>query len=211
MGKAEDWVYLVEDDAAARLWLGMELEGLGFAVRSFASAGEFLEAAPSLPCGCILSDLRMPEIDGIGLLDRLAARGLRFPVVMVTAYGNVAAAVQAMKAGAVGFVEKPISDAEILENIREAHKRLTEIAEQELAGVARQRLLRLTEREREVLERLVVGLPNKGIAAALGISSRTVEAHRRSVMEKMEADNLARLVRLAIAGGLDPGRLPQRH
>jgi two-component system response regulator FixJ len=143
----------------------------------------------------------MPDMDGLELLQALAARGPLPPVIVITGHGEVPMAVQAMKLGARDFLEKPFDTAQLIASVRAA---LTGAA---AAGAGReisQRLARLTPREREVLEQLVIGRPNKGIARALAISPRTVEIHRARVMEKMRADSLSQLVRMAVAAGIDP-------
>ncbi len=196
-------VYIVDDDMMVRHLLGQVLSAAGFAARSFGSAQDFLDAAPGLAPGCVVADVRMAGIDGLELLKMLAERDMPFPVVVISGHADVPMAVRAMKTGAVDFVEKPFSGATILDSIARAQDRLARSREEtEAAEEARARLALLTEREREVLEGLAAGLPNKTVAYDLGISPRTVEAHRARIMEKMQARNLSHLVRLALAAGI---------
>jgi two-component system response regulator FixJ len=198
---ASQHVYIVDDDEAIRDALEAFLDGSGFAVQSFASAAAFLDAAGSLAHGCVLMDVRMPGMDGLQLQEELARRGLRFSVIVMTGHGEVALAVRAMKAGAADFLEKPFDNDMLLESIRSALARAEPDA---AASEASRRLAHLSVRERQVLEGLVAGLPNKTIAYDLEISPRTVEIYRARLMDKMEAKTLAELVRLAVAAGVEP-------
>lgn len=201
--KSKGAVYIVDDDDAVRDSLGFQLETLGYHVRSFASGADFLMEARTLPEGCLILDVRMPEIDGIELQSRLNVLELKFPVIMITGHGDVPLAVRAMKAGAVDFIEKPFSEQAILESIGVAQqRRRQEGHKSEDADIALARLALLSTREREVLEGLVAGRPNKVIAFDLGLSVRTVEVHRARVMDKMQARSLSELVRLALAAGV---------
>jgi len=198
-------IYIVDDDEAVRDSLSLLLETRGFTVRGFASAREFLAAAPSLRPGVLVSDVRMPEMDGLELQQHLAERGFSFPLIVITGHGDVPLAVQAMKAGALDFIEKPFAAEAILNAAAAALERVGERADENpLAATAAIRLALLTPREREVLEGLLAGLPNKSIAYDLAISPRTVEIHRARVMEKMAARSLSELVRLSLAAGLQP-------
>jgi two-component system response regulator FixJ len=202
---AERRVYIVDDDEAVRDSLTVLLESKAYAVRSFGSAGEFLAAAASLPAGCLVVDIRMPEMDGLELQQRLAERGLDFPMVVITGHGEVPLAVRAMKAGAVDFIEKPFASEAILNSLDLAAARLAAPRAQDPAAVAAaNKLALLSPREREVLEGLLAGQPNKTIAYDLSISPRTVEIHRARVMDKMGARSLSELVRLALAAGVQP-------
>jgi two-component system response regulator FixJ len=181
------------------------LESKAYAVRSFGSAPEFLAAAPSLPVGCLIADIRMPEMDGLELQQRLIARALDFPMIVITGHGDVPLAVKAMKAGAVDFIEKPFASDAILDSLGAAFARLATPDEKDPTNaVAASKLILLSPREREVLEGLLAGLPNKSIAYDLEISPRTVEIHRARVMDKMGARSLSELVRLALAAGVQP-------
>jgi two-component system, LuxR family, response regulator FixJ len=196
-------IYVVDDDEAVRDSLQILLQSAGYAVRSFSSGTEFLEEAATLPNGCLIADLRMPEIDGLELQAQLTELKLRFPLIMITGHGDVPLAVRAMKAGAVDFVEKPFAPEAILNSIRLAFTRSDQAHDRSEAAVAAgARVALLSQREREVLDRLVVGMPNKTIAFELGISPRTVEIHRARVMSKMQARSLSELVRLALAAGV---------
>jgi two-component system, LuxR family, response regulator FixJ len=202
---AERRVYIVDDDEAVRDSLSVLLESKAFAVRSFASPLEFLEAAPSLPTGCLIVDIRMPEMDGLELQQHLIDRSLDFPLIVITGHGDVPLAVRAMKAGAVDFIEKPFTSEAILNSLDVALSRLAGRSEQDpTATAAAAKLTLLSPREREVLEGLLAGLPNKTIAYDLTISPRTVEIHRARVMDKMGARSLSELVRLALAAGVRP-------
>jgi two-component system response regulator FixJ len=201
----EPRVYIVDDDEAVRDSLSILLESKGYAVRSFRAAPDFLAAAPSLSAGCLIVDIRMPEMDGLELQQRLVERNLSFPLIVITGHGDVPLAVQAMKAGAIDFIEKPFASEAILVSLKIAFGRLAEPAEQDPTAVAAaNKLDLLSPREREVLEGLLAGLPNKSIAYDLGISPRTVEIHRARVMDKMGARSLSELIRLALAAGVRP-------
>ena len=198
-------VYIVDDDEAVRDSLSVLLESKAYAVRSFGSAPEFLAAAPSLPVGCLIADIRMPEMDGLELQQHLIDRSLQFPLIVITGHGDVSLAVRAMKAGAVDFIEKPFASEAILNSLDTALARSSTPSEQDPTAVAAAtKLALLSPREREVLEGLLAGLPNKTIAYDLAISPRTVEIHRARVMDKMGARSLSELVRLALAAGVRP-------
>jgi len=197
------YVYIVDDDKAAGNYLAILLTSAGFRTKCFSSGHQFLHEAPSLEPGCLVSDVRMPEMDGITLLKQLEASKLSFPVVLITGHGDIKMAVQAITSGAVDFIEKSSDDETILATVRRAQLQLTKDCESdELAKIAAKRLSSLSERELEVLERLIAGMPNKTIARDLGISSRTVEFHRSHVMTKMQASGISVLVRLALLAGL---------
>ena len=196
-------VYIVDDDEAVRDSLSVLLESCAYQVRAFGLAQEFLDAAPALPPGCLIADIRMPEMDGLELQRCLSERSLSFPLIVITGHGDVPLAVRAMKAGALDFIEKPFSSQAILGSVATALSRLQADAGRDPAAVAAAAKLELlSSREREVLEGLLAGLPNKSIAYDLAISPRTVEIHRARVMDKMGARGLSELVRLALAAGL---------
>ncbi len=192
--------YVVDDDAAVRESLTMLLESAGFQVRAHESATTFLAAASPEGVGCVLTDVQMPELNGLELQQRLSTLGIRLPVIVMTGHGDVPIAVQALKAGATDFLEKPFDDEQLLSAVKGAIA-VSRRARDEATAVAdiATRLATLTPREREVLDRLVAGQPNKTIAYDLGSSPRTVEVHRARVMEKMQARSLAELVRMTIA------------
>ena len=206
---AEAVIYIVDDEDAVRVSLATLLEVHGFSTQACRSGDEFLERVDAAKPGCALVDLRMPGLDGISLLRKMAESNIRLPVVMMTGFGEVATAVKAMKAGAADFLEKPLDEAELLTILHRLIARsqvalaADEQREHDLARVSR-----LTEREREVFDRLAMGMTNKGIALDLGISPRTIEIHRARIMEKLEARTLSDLVRLALALGLRQERMP---
>src|SRR6516165_1278905 len=178
---ADRLVYVVDDDEAVRDSLSLLLEARGYTVRSFAGAPEFLAAAPTLRPGCLIADIRMPEMDGLELQQRLIERGLAFPLIVITGHGDVPLAVRVMKAGAIDFIEKPFAAQAILDSLIVAFSRLDGPRERDTETLARAKLALLSPREREVLEGLLAGLPNKSIAYDLAISPRTVEIHRARV------------------------------
>lgn len=189
-------VHIVDDDDAVRESTKAVLEAAGFACATYRSALEFLDTG-DLKAGCAVVDVRMPEMDGLALLNELSARKSDLPVIVMTGFADVSLAVRAMKAGAVDFVEKPTPPDALVEAVRRAFTKArsgdTERRE------AQARFERLTQREAEVLELLVAGDPNKIVAHKLGISPRTVEIHRGRLMEKTQAKSLADLVRMALA------------
>jgi two-component system, LuxR family, response regulator FixJ len=196
-------VHIVDDEDAVRTSLATLLEIHGFSTRVYQSGNEFLSKIDPAAPGCALVDLRMPGLDGIGLLQKMAESNIRVPVVMMTGFGEVATAVKAMQAGAADFLEKPLDEAELLTILNRlvANSQVSV----ELEGLREQgkaQLGRLTARERDVFNGLVIGKTNKGIALDLGISPRTVEIHRARVMEKLEARTLSDIVRLALTLGL---------
>lgn len=192
-------VHVVDDDVDVRKSLGFLLATADFAVRLYESATAFLATATGNLDGCIVTDVRMPGIDGIEFLRQLRARGHSLPVIVMTGHADVALAVQAMKEGAADFIEKPFDDEVLIEAIRSAlgNRNRADAAHPQSSEI-RGRLSALSERERQVLDGLVSGLPNKTIAYDLGISPRTVEIHRANVMSKMAASSLSHLVRMAL-------------
>jgi two-component system response regulator FixJ len=199
-------VYVIDDDEAVRDSVSLLLEARALAAQSFASGPEFLAVASSLKPGCIITDMRMPLMNGLELLHRLRDRNLTFPVIVMTAHGEVSLAVQALKAGATDFIEKPfpgevLIDAVLsaLQAIDQRHERDKDTAE------LNRRIESLTPREREVMDQLVAGNQNKVIAYNLGMSPRTVEVHRARVMQKMHASSISALVRMVVAAGQHEG------
>lgn len=201
MMPADRLVFIVDDDEAVRDSLELLLESAGHAVQVFEAAPDALEACRARPPACIVTDVRMPEMDGLEFQEKLAASGIRVPVIVMTGHADVPLAVRAMKAGAVDFIEKPFGDEVILASIAAALQRKPQAATDPALV---ERLGSLTPREREVLELLVIGHPNKVIAHRLDISPRTVEIHRAHVMEKMKARSLPELVRTAMQAGVTP-------
>jgi two-component system response regulator FixJ len=201
----ERLVYVVDDDAAVRDSLSALLEANAYTVRTFARARDFLGAAPTLRPGCLVADIRMPEMDGLELQRQLTERAFNFPLIAITGHGDVPLAVRAMKAGAIDFIEKPFAADAIVASVNTGLARLLRSGEEDpMAATAVGRLALLSPREREVLQGLLVGLPNKSIAYDLRISPRTVEIHRARVMDKMGARSLSELIRMSLAAGLLP-------
>jgi two-component system response regulator FixJ len=194
---SEAVVHLIDDDEGVRQAVAFLLATAGFAVRVYESGTAFLQALPMLQAGCIITDIRMPGMDGLELQRQLRARNVTLPVIVITGHADVPLAVEAMKAGAVDLIEKPFSDETLLCSIRAAIDRHAVNAERygELTAI-RNRIATLSSREREVLDGLLAGLPNKTIAYDLKISARTVEVHRANLMTRMGAHSLAELVRM---------------
>jgi two-component system response regulator FixJ len=199
-------VHVIDDDEAVREALAFQLGSAGIDVRTYESAALFLQVAPTVQTGCVITDVRMPELSGIDLLRRLRELKFAVPVIVITAHGDIPLAVEAMRLGAVDFLEKPFEDEVLLASVRSAldkgdrdQKRQAERSNIEV------RLAALSNRERDVLKGLVAGHANKQIAYDLGISPRTIETYRANLMIKMQAGSLSDLVRMAlIAGILDP-------
>ena len=198
-------VFVVEDDDAARESLEALLETAGYRTAAFASGTAFLDSLASASGVCVVLDIKMPGMDGLEVQRRLNDSGALLPVIFVTGHGDVAMAVQAMHAGAIDFIEKPIGRDRLLGSVARAidFSRNVRRDEEEKSEIVA-RMDCLTARERDVLEQLVAGQPNKVAARHLGISHRTVEIYRRNVMTKMGAQSLSHLVRMAIAAGVDP-------
>lgn len=196
-------VHLVDDDEAVRRSAGFMLKTSGYQVKTYASGVELLKEVRELSPGCILLDVRMPEMDGLQVQQALKERGIGHPVIVMTGHGDVGVAVQAMKAGAVDFIEKPFEKAVLLSAIEEGFARIEQAGRNRgRAEEAQVRLQSLTPRERDVLEGLVRGHPNKTIAYDLDISPRTVEIHRANLMSKLEVPSLSDALRIAFAAGL---------
>jgi len=190
-------VHIVDDDEAVRRSLAFMLSSAGLAVRLYDSAGAFLDGLNNLQCGCLITDVRMPEMTGIELLHRIKERAPYLPAIVITGHGDVPLAVEAMKAGAIDFIEKPFDEDAILDAVKSALEQSREGEDGDLAAVAA-RIASLSERERQVLEGLMAGHANKVIAATLGISPRTIEVYRANLMAKMQAKSLSELIRMAI-------------
>jgi len=198
-------VHVVDDEEAVRKSLAFLLTMIGFTVRVHDSATSFLASAPTIGKACLVTDLRMPDMSGVELLEKLNETGAMIPAVVITGHGDVPMAVAAMKAGAIDFIEKPFEDEVLVEAIKRAASQLEQTARpDEDAAALSSRLDLLSERERQVMSGVVAGLPNKAIACDLGISPRTVEVHRANIMAKMQARNLPELVRMTIAMRLFP-------
>lgn len=198
-------VFIVDDDAAVRDGLAMLLDTAGFMVETYDGAATFLAGCSASRSGCLILDVRMPEMTGPELQAELNRRGIDLPIIFLTAHGDIPTTVQAMKQGAVDFLTKPVVGSELLERVRAALEKSVQLHQQASATQAlRERLEGLTQRELEVMKLVADGLPNKEIARSLGISHRTVEVHRARVMQKTGATNLVELSRLAEASGLLP-------
>jgi len=200
---AKDLVYVIDDDPAMRDSLEFLLSSAGFETQCFETAEAFLNSPRDSRPACILSDIRMPGKSGVDLLDHVKRAGDDLPVVLMTGHGDVALAVEAMKRGAVDFVEKPFEEARLIGAVQTALALKRNASDATLA--AQEILARveaLSRRERQVMEGLVAGLSNKAIARAHGISPRTVEVYRSNVMTKMRAESLSELVHLAIRAGV---------
>ena len=199
---ADRQVYLLDDEEAIRRSASFMLKTSGYRVGTFASGAEFLKVARGLDLGCVLLDVRMPEIDGLVVQSKMKAQGVALPVIVMTGHGDVTVAVAAMKAGAVDFLEKPFEKAELLAAMDHGFARIEQSGNQEeRAEFAAIRLAALTPRECDVLKGLVHGLPNKTIGFNLGISPRTVEIHRAHLMTKLTVRSLSEVLRIAFAAG----------
>lgn len=196
-------IYVIDDDAAMRDSLNFLLDSAGFGVTLFDNAQSFIDALPGLAFGCVVSDVRMPGLDGIELLKRMKAQQSPFPILIMTGHGDVPLAVEAMKLGAVDFLEKPFEDDRLTTMIESAIRQAepaakSEAVTQDIAA----RVASLSPRERQVMEGLIAGLSNKLIAREYDISPRTIEVYRANVMTKMQANSLSELVRLAMRAGM---------
>ena len=205
MADALATVFIVDDDAAVRDSLAMLVESTGLRPAPFASPREFLAKTAFPPRACVLLDIHMPEMTGLQLQEELTRRGVALPVIVMTGQADVPLAVQAMKAGAADFLEKPFTDKILLASIERA---LALPAKSAPDPAIKRHLGELTPREHDVLLQMVAGNPNKVAAYKLGISPRTVEIHRARVMEKMGAKSLSELVRMALAAGIEPTASP---
>lgn len=202
---AEPTVFIVDDDAGVRDSLISLLDSVGMNAESFGSSEAFLGSFDRSRSGCLLLDVFLPEMSGLELQTRLAEAAINLPIIVMTGFGDVSLAVQAMKAGAVDFIEKPPDPDTIVESIRRALAlEKTRHLESDADRQTAEKIAGLTSRERDVFDHLVIGQPNKIIAYELGLSTRTVEHYRARVMSKMEATSLSHLVRMALAAGLDP-------
>ena len=197
-------VHIVDDEEPVRNSLAFLLASSGFAVRTHESASAFLETAPTVRNGCLITDLRMPDMDGVELLRRLRAADALLPAIVITGHGDVQMAVEAMKNGALDFIEKPFAEDVLIEWIRRAVDQAeTQIKTEAVHEAIRDRIETLSDRERQVLRGVVAGQPNKTIALELGISPRTVEVYRAGLMGKMQAKSLPELVRMVLNSEID--------
>ena len=196
-------VHVIDDDEAMRESLAFLLGAVGMDVQTYASATAFLDVAPEVKAGCVITDVRMPELSGVELLRRLQELKLGIPVIVITGHGDVPLAVEAMKIGAIDFLEKPFDDEVLLASVRTALNQLDQDHKRQAErGEIERRLALLSNRERDVLKGLVSGHANKQIAYDLGISPRTIEIYRANLMTKMQAASLSDLVRMALITGV---------
>jgi two-component system, LuxR family, response regulator FixJ len=196
-------VHVIDDDEAVRQVLSFQLATAGIEVRTYDSAAGFLKVALPVQTGCIITDVRMPDLSGIDLLRELRQRKVTAPVIVITAHGDVPLAVEAMRLGAVDFLEKPFADEALLASVRSALEMGDRDRKRESERSSIQsRLAGLSNRERDVLDGLVAGRANKQIAYDLGISARTIENYRANLMLKMQAATLSDLVRMALTAGI---------
>lgn len=200
-------VHIIDDEDSVRRGASFFLKTSGYAVRTWESGVSFLKEVRHAETGCILLDIRMPEMDGLEVQQQLNERGVTMPVIVLTGHGDVGIAVKAMKAGAIDFLEKPFDTDALHDAIRRAFEQLN--SEKDVmvrAAEAEVVLGALSDRERQVLEGLAEGYPNKTIAYDLGISPRTVEVHRANIMTKLKARSLSEALRIAFAAGMGEGR-----
>jgi two-component system, LuxR family, response regulator FixJ len=202
---AERTVHVVDDDAAVRRSLALLLETVKLRSVCYETPRAFLEAAPKVVPGCVLLDVRMPGLDGLAVQQELVKLGISLPVIVMTGQGDIQTAVRAMKAGALDFIEKPFEDIRLLDAIEAALARTDRADRNSEMLEAAERIAALSRREREVLDGLVAGHPNKVIAYELGISVRTVEVHRARMMERLGVRQLAEAIRLAVVASLASG------
>jgi two-component system response regulator FixJ len=199
---ADRLVHIIDDDAAVRRALVRLLRSMGFTAMTYETAQAVLEDAATLSSGCLLLDLQMPGMDGIELLGRLGELGVDLPVIVVTGHGDVPTAVKAMKAGAVDFIEKPIDEDQLLATVNAALAENEPSARDHEAARAAEQMARLSPRERQVLDGIAVGRPNKLIAYDLGISVRTVEVHRARMLDRLGVRYIAEAIRIALMAAL---------
>ncbi|CAN5115799.1 response regulator FixJ [soil metagenome] len=196
-------VYVVDDDEAARDSLAFLLRTAGFEVRTYAAAASFLAEFAILPPGCLITDMRMPGMDGLDLLRELQRQDSAMPAIVITGHGDIPLAVEAMKLGATDFLEKPFDDTALLTAVGNGLRNRRERSRQdEQRSSVQRRLESLSARERQVLDGLISGHPNKIIAYDLGISIRTIEIYRANVMTKMQAGSLSELIRMTLGSDI---------
>lgn len=215
MGLGRKHVYIVDDNVDVRRGIHASLSAAGFAPRAFASGADFVDAIGDLDAGCVLLDLRMPEIDGLEVLEATTSHRGRLLPIMISAHGDVTTAVRAMQLGAIDFIEKPFTEGMLMRVLEKAFASLSETTSVlERQTVAKERIATLSEREREVLRGLLAGMANKQVAAALDLSPRTVEMHRARMMDHLGAQALPDALRTAFEAGLPPldgGQIQPTH
>lgn len=196
-------IYVIDDDDAVRESLEFLLATAGYKARGFDSARAFFDIMDGIESGCVITDVRMPEITGVDLLRKVKETKPGLPVIVITGHGDVALAVDAMKIGAIDFLEKPFDDDGLIAAVKAALSSAADSGKRQAElGAIKEKLAALSNRERQVLEGLVAGHPNKTIAFDLGISPRTVEIYRANLMTKMGANSLSDLVRMAMLAGI---------
>ncbi|MHC4844359.1 MAG: response regulator transcription factor [Planctomycetota bacterium] len=197
MPEQKPTVFIVDDEKAMRDSLKTLMETVGLNAQTYSSADAFLEAYNPQVHGCLVADVRLPGMSGLELQEKLVQENIKLPVIVITGHGDVPMAVQAMKMGALNFIEKPFRDQVLLDNIQKAIDLDTQLRyEQKKNAESKKKLELLTPREREILDFLITGKPNKVIAFELGISQKTVDFHRANILKKMGADSVVKLVRL---------------
>ncbi|NGX17582.1 response regulator FixJ [Wenzhouxiangella sp. XN24] len=206
MATSEATVFIVDDDEAVRDSLGLLLRSAGYRARCYGSAKDFLKAFDPRDYGCLVLDIRMPGMTGLELQKHLTEIGCTIPIVFITGHGDIPMAVEAVRLGAVDFLQKPFRDQELVDRINDAMKQAAQQREGQLERLEiLDRVDSLTAREKQVMGQVVLGKANKVIAGDLGVSQRTVEIHRARVMEKMQANSLAHLVRMVMVAENQPG------
>ncbi len=206
MATSEATVFIVDDDEAVRDSLGLLLRSAGYRARCYGSAQDFLKAFDPRDYGCLVLDIRMPGMTGLELQKHLTEIGCTIPIVFITGHGDIPMAVEAVRLGAVDFLQKPFRDQELVDRINDAMKQAAQQREGQLERLEiLDRVDSLTAREKQVMGQVVLGKANKVIAGDLGVSQRTVEIHRARVMEKMQANSLAHLVRMVMVAENQPG------
>ncbi|OPY86595.1 MAG: Response regulator protein TmoT [Syntrophaceae bacterium PtaU1.Bin231] len=205
MKDAKPVVFIVDDDESVRRSLERLIRSVGLAAKSFASAGQFLQSLTGEETGCLVTDLRMPEISGIELQERMAKAGIPLPIIFISGHGTVPMSVRAMKAGALDFLQKPFDEQDLLDAVYRAIDRCRhERTQREELKALQERIRTLTPKEYEVFTWVVTGMPNKNIADRLATAEKTVKVHRAAIMKKMGAQSVAELVRMAEKAGIQP-------
>jgi FixJ family two-component response regulator len=205
MTETEPVVYIVDDDPSVRRSLERLMKSVGLAAESFASAREFLQHGHREETGCLVLDVRMPEISGLDLQEQLAKADIFLPIIFISGHGTVPMSVRAMKAGAMDFLQKPVADQDLLDSVQRAIDQSRRgRAERDEMNKIQERVHALTQREHEVFSLVVSGFMNKQIADRLKTSEKTIKVHRASIMGKMDAGTLADLVRMAEKAGIHP-------
>jgi FixJ family two-component response regulator len=198
-------VFIVDDDSSVRRSLERLIQSVGLTAKSFASAEQFIQSGHREETGCLVLDVRMPEISGLDLQEKLSGAGILLPIIFISGHATVPMSVRAMKAGAMDFLQKPFGEQDLLDAVYRAIDRCRQVnAEREELKKIQARLLSLTPREYEVFACVITGMPNKNIADRLATAEKTIKVHRASIMKKMGAQSLADLVRVAEKAGIHP-------